>query len=359
MAKASGMDEIARVLQFDDADAFRRLCGASDDHLRLIRRKLGIGISARGNECHLQGEGYAVELGENVLEQLYRVVLKGNVLYPPDIARAIDILASDRTVSLESVWLDTVLVSSGRSKVSPKNLGQKLYVESIRKNDVVFGVGPAGTGKTYLAMAMAVAALTKNAYRRIVLTRPAVEAGEKLGFLPGDLAEKVNPYLRPLYDALNDMMDIDRARKMIEKGVIEVAPLAFMRGRTLNDSFVILDEAQNATVPQMRMFLTRLGYNSKAVVTGDITQTDLDPGRMSGLAHALGILTDVKGIGVCRFTEKDVVRHPLVQRIIVAYEGDDARKRARAEQREAARQQHVDASVRHAEDSELPTIRRS
>ena len=349
------MEEKGRVITFEDAEAFRRLCGAGDDHLRLIRRKLGIAISARGNECHLQGETYAVELGENVLEQLYRVVLKGNAVYPPDIARAIDILASDRTISLESVWLDTVLVSSGRSKVSPKNLGQKLYVESIRKNDVVFGVGPAGTGKTYLAMAMAVAALTKNAYRRIVLTRPAVEAGEKLGFLPGDLAEKVNPYLRPLYDALNDMMDIDRARKMIEKGVIEVAPLAFMRGRTLNDSFVILDEAQNATVPQMRMFLTRLGYNSKAVVTGDVTQTDLDPGRMSGLAHALGILTDVKGIGVCRFTEKDVVRHPLVQRIIVAYESDDARRQARAERARKERE-HPAAE---GEDSELPTVRRS
>ncbi|MEC8024371.1 MAG: PhoH family protein [Myxococcota bacterium] len=348
------MKEADRVIKFDDAEAFRRLCGAGDDHLRLIRRKLGIAISARGNECHLQGETYAVELGESVLEQLYRVVLKGTAVYPPDIARAIDILASDRTISLESVWLDTVLVSSGRSKVSPKNLGQKLYVESIRKNDVVFGVGPAGTGKTYLAMAMAVAALTKNAYRRIVLTRPAVEAGEKLGFLPGDLAEKVNPYLRPLYDALNDMMDMDRARKMIEKGVIEVAPLAFMRGRTLNDSFVILDEAQNATVPQMRMFLTRLGYNSKAVVTGDVTQTDLDPGRKSGLAHALSILSDVDGIGVCQFTEKDVVRHPLVQRIIVAYEGDDARRKARLQRLEEIRDNDSETDGK----SELPTVRR-
>ncbi len=354
MAKAPSMKEADRVIKFDDAEAFRRLCGAGDDHLRLIRRKLGIAISARGNECHLQGETYAVELGESVLEQLYRVVLKGTAVYPPDIARAIDILASDRTISLESVWLDTVLVSSGRSKVSPKNLGQKLYVESIRKNDVVFGVGPAGTGKTYLAMAMAVAALTKNAYRRIVLTRPAVEAGEKLGFLPGDLAEKVNPYLRPLYDALNDMMDMDRARKMIEKGVIEVAPLAFMRGRTLNDSFVILDEAQNATVPQMRMFLTRLGYNSKAVVTGDVTQTDLDPGRKSGLAHALSILSDVDGIGVCQFTEKDVVRHPLVQRIIVAYEGDDARRKARLQRLEETRDDDSETDGK----SELPTVRR-
>lgn len=353
MAQTRTMEEATRVLTFDDSDAFRRLCGAGDDHLRLIRRKLGIGVNARGNECHLQGESYAVELGESLIEQLYRVVLKGKNIYPPDIARAIDILASDRTISLESVWLDTVLVSSGRSKVSPKNLGQKLYVESIRKNDVVFGVGPAGTGKTYLAMAMAVAALTKNAYRRIVLTRPAVEAGEKLGFLPGDLAEKVNPYLRPLYDALNDMMDIDRARKLIEKGIIEVAPLAFMRGRTLNDSFVILDEAQNATVPQMRMFLTRLGFNSKAVVTGDVTQTDLDPGRMSGLAHALGILHDVEGIGVCQFTEKDVVRHPLVQRIIVAYEGDDHRRRIRVQSQELD-----SASGPAEEDSELPTIRR-
>ncbi len=227
------------------------------------------------------------------------------------------------------MWLDTVLIAGTKARIAPKNVTQKRYVEAIRKQDVVFGVGPAGTGKTYLAMAMAVAAHSKSQYKRIVLTRPAVEAGEKLGFLPGDLAEKVNPYLRPLYDALNDMMDIEKARRLIERGFIEVAPLAFMRGRTLNDSFVILDEAQNATIEQMKMFLTRLGFNSKAVVTGDVTQTDLDPGRLSGLAHALNILDRVEGIGIVRFTERDVVRHPLVQRIIVAYESSKAKSEAR------------------------------
>jgi phosphate starvation-inducible PhoH-like protein len=219
------------------------------------------------------------------------------------------------------VWLDTILIPANKGNtIAPKNVAQKRYVEAIRNYDIVFSVGPAGTGKTYLAMAMAVAALNKGEYKRIVLTRPAVEAGEKLGFLPGDLADKVNPYLRPLYDALNDMMDLSKARRMIETGVVEVAPLAFMRGRTLNDSFVILDEAQNATIEQTRMFLTRLGFNSKAVITGDITQTDLDPRTVSGLKHAISILGDVKGISICRFTDKDVVRHSLVQKIIVAYE---------------------------------------
>ena len=311
--------EKTKTLTFDDADVFQNLCGTNDAHMRLIRRRLGVGIAVRGNECHLSGDDFAVELAENVLEQLYEVGRKGHTLYPPDVKRAIDILSARSDASLADVWLDTVLISDTKHKVAPKNLSQKVYVEAIRSCDIVFGVGPAGTGKTYLAMAMAVAALTRNQVKRIVLTRPAVEAGEKLGFLPGDLAEKVNPYLRPLYDALNDLMAIDRARRLIEKGIIEVAPLAFMRGRTLNDSFVILDEAQNSTIEQMKMFLTRLGFNSRAVVTGDVTQTDLDPSRPSGLSHAVSILGGIDGIAIVHFTKFDVVRHPLVQRIIEAY----------------------------------------
>jgi phosphate starvation-inducible PhoH-like protein len=212
--------------------------------------------------------------------------------------------------------------------VAPKSLAQKRYVDAIRRHDIVFGIGPAGTGKTYLAMAMAVAALQARTVQRIVLARPAVEAGEKLGFLPGDLAEKVNPYLRPLYDALHDMMDAGRAAQLVEQGTVEVAPLAFMRGRTLNDAFVILDEAQNTTVEQMKMFLTRLGFHSRAVVTGDVTQVDLPQGRASGLSHARRILEGVEGISFCTFTEVDVVRHPLVQEVIRAYERADVETKA-------------------------------
>ena len=238
-----------------------------------------------------------------------------------DIARALRVLRSEPHVQLRDMFDDAVQLGGGRRPVGPRGLAQKRYVEAIRSHDLTFGIGPAGTGKTYLAMACAVSALTERKVKRIVLTRPAVEAGEKLGFLPGDLAEKVNPYLRPLYDALNDMMDLDRAQGLIRRGHIEVAPLAFMRGRTLNDSFVILDEAQNTTSEQMRMFLTRLGHNAKAVVTGDVTQVDLPAGRASGLAEAAppprGRLRDRT---FCHFSEVDVVRHPLVQKIVVRYE---------------------------------------
>jgi phosphate starvation-inducible PhoH-like protein len=221
-----------------------------------------------------------------------------------------------------------VHLGAGRRSVGPRGVAQKRYVDAIRTHDLTFGIGPAGTGKTYLAMACAVAAFMARQVKRIVLTRPAVEAGEKLGFLPGDLAEKVNPYLRPLYDALDDMLDVDKAQGLIARGHIEVAPLAFMRGRTLNDAFVILDEAQNTTSEQMRMFLTRLGYHSKAVVTGDVTQVDLPDGRTSGLAEARELLDGVEGISFCHFTEVDVVRHPLVQKIIVRYEARDAERKS-------------------------------
>jgi phosphate starvation-inducible PhoH-like protein len=221
---------------------------------------------------------------------------------------------------LREIFLDTIYISAHKRTIAPKSIAQKHYIDSIRKNDIVFGIGPAGTGKTYLAMAMAVAALARNEVMRIVLTRPAVEAGERLGFLPGDLAEKVNPYLRPLYDALNDMVDVDRARRYMERGTIEVAPLAFMRGRTLNDAFVILDEAQNTTREQMKMFLTRLGFGSKAVITGDVTQIDRPAGRESGLIEARELLRNVSGIRFVEFSERDVVRHRLVQAIISAYD---------------------------------------
>jgi phosphate starvation-inducible PhoH-like protein len=227
-------------------------------------------------------------------------------------------------LQLEELFRDEIRVSGKRTKIVPKTFKQKTYIEQIKNHSVVLGVGPAGTGKTYLAMAMAVSALVSKEVKRIVLCRPAVEAGEKLGFLPGDMAEKVNPYLRPLYDALHDMVDFDRAKEMVEKGVVEVAPLAFMRGRTLSNAFVILDEAQNTTPVQMKMFLTRLGFGSTCVVTGDITQIDLPRGTMSGLSHALKILKDVPGVAVVQFSEEDVVRHPLVSRIIQAYDQDEA-----------------------------------
>jgi phosphate starvation-inducible PhoH-like protein len=249
--------------------------------------------------------------------------------------RGLRLLRRDPTTSFRDVFADVVLFTPGRRPIAPKSLHQKQYIEAMRTHDLTFGIGPAGTGKTYLAMAMAVNALSDRRVKRIILTRPAVEAGERLGFLPGDLAEKVNPYLRPLYDALHDMMDFDKAQAMIHRGQIEVAPLAFMRGRTLNDCFVILDEAQNSTSDQMRMFLTRLGHASKAVVTGDVTQVDLPAGQCSGLAEARQLLSHIDGIGFCRFTEVDVVRHPLVQKIILAYEARDA-ERARSEQNSKA-----------------------
>jgi phosphate starvation-inducible PhoH-like protein len=277
-------------------------------------------VSARGNEVSLIGEPDQLALARALLEQLYGFCRRGTPLGSDDIARAARVLRGDRGVDLRSIFSDTVVMTGRSRPITPKGLAQKRYVESIRSHDVVFGIGPAGTGKTYLAMAMAVRMLADKVVKRVILARPAVEAGEKLGFLPGSMEEKVNPYLRPLYDALHDMMDFERAEQLVAKGVIEVAPLAFMRGRTLNDSFVILDEAQNTTSEQMKMFLTRLGYGSKAVVTGDVTQVDLPTGQRSGLAEVRELLAGIDGIRFCYFTEVDVVRHPLVQAIIKAYE---------------------------------------
>jgi phosphate starvation-inducible PhoH-like protein len=325
MMEPARADRSARFEIGDNALALS-LAGSHNEHFKLIERRCRVQLGTRGSTVQIAGDAPSVAFAERLLGQLLGILRAGHPLFPEDVDQAIRLLGATPDLDLKSLFLDTV-VARGARMVSPKGLAQKLYVEAIRNQDVVFGVGPAGTGKTYLAMAMAVGALLEKRVKRIVLCRPAVEAGEKLGFLPGDIAEKVNPYLRPLYDALHDMMDFDKARALIEKGTIEVAPLAFMRGRTLNDAFVILDEAQNTTAEQMKMFLTRLGYGSKVVVTGDMTQIDLPTGKASGLAEALSILSEIEGIGVVRFTEIDVVRHPLVQDVIRAYDALDRRRR--------------------------------
>jgi len=296
------------------------LLGPQNAHIHQLEALLKVSLNSRGSEIQITGATFDVKLAELVLHQLVLLLQKGYPLYPPDIDYAANILRTDSSIQLTDIFFDTVLVSARNKFIAPKSLAQKMYIDAIRQHDIVFGVGPAGTGKTYLAMALAVAAWQKKQINRIVLVRPAVEAGEKLGFLPGDIAEKVNPYLQPLYDALFDMVDLHKGQAMIEEGIVEVAPLAFMRGRTLNDSFIILDEAQNTTTEQMKMFLTRIGFGSKAVVTGDVTQIDLPSGRPSGLLQAIKILSDVEGIAVNRFSDIDVVRHPIVQRIVRAYE---------------------------------------
>jgi phosphate starvation-inducible PhoH-like protein len=324
-------------LEIDDAAVLMALAGPRNDNMRALEQEAAVTIGVRGNQIHLQGAADEVAFAERVLAELVGSLRDGNTLNPNDVARAARLLREHPGLRLKDVFDDVVLVSARHRVIAPKGLAQKKYIEAIRSHDVVFGIGPAGTGKTYLAMAMAVAALMQRQVKRIILTRPAVEAGEKLGFLPGDLAEKVNPYLRPLYDALHDMMDIDKAQALIQRGQIEVAPLAFMRGRTLNDSFVIMDEAQNTTPEQMKMFLTRLGFESKAVITGDVTQVDLPIGRKSGLSDAVRLLADTDGIKMVNFTAVDVVRHPLVGKIILAYEAREAaieRAHAMREERE-------------------------
>jgi phosphate starvation-inducible PhoH-like protein len=319
---------MTKKLSFPDPGLVGVLCGEHNAHLRRIEEKIGLVVNVRGNEITLQGGDWEIELAQDVLNQLYELIGSGYPVYPNDVEYAVRILSRDRSANLKKIFMDKVYVASNKSTIAPKSINQKAYIDSIRKFDIVFGIGPAGTGKTYLAMAMAVSYLVKKEVKRIVLTRPAVEAGEHLGFLPGDLYEKVNPYLRPLYDALHDMVDFEDASRMVQRGVIEVAPLAFMRGRTLNDSFVILDEAQNATTEQMKMFLTRLGFSSKAVITGDVTQTDLPEGKVSGLIEARNILDGIQGIRFINFSREDVVRHPLVQEIIDAYEQSEHQKKS-------------------------------
>ena len=286
----------------------------------MIEKTLGIAASFRGNRIFLEGDDQKIKTAEVLIKDLHDLAASGYNLKPEDIRYAIRAISEGNGTSLKELFVNNIPVSSKRRFIIPKTSTQKKYMDSIKENDIVIGIGPAGTGKTYLAMAMAINAFLKKQISRIVLARPAIEAGEKLGFLPGDIFEKVNPYLRPLYDALYDMMENEKAAKLIERGVIEIAPLAFMRGRTLNDSFIILDEAQNTTMEQMKMFLTRLGFNSKAVITGDVTQIDLPPGKASGLIEITKILEGIEGIDFVFFSEKDVVRHRLVQAIVKAYD---------------------------------------
>ena len=307
-------------IDFSEIELARQLFGEHNSNLQKIAKDTDVAINARGSTVFIDGDKIATALAANILNQLYGILKEGFPIHPNDIDFAVRLLSSDDRIKLKEIFLDRVYITSKKSAVTPKSLAQKEYIDAIRKHDIVFGIGPAGTGKTYLAMAMAVSALSKGIVSRIILTRPAVEAGEALGFLPGDLAEKVDPYLRPLYDALHDMMRFEKAANLMQKGIIEVAPIAFMRGRTLNDSFIILDEAQNTTSEQMKTFLTRIGFNSKAVITGDITQIDLPSDRTSGLIESKNILQDISGIKFVFFSKRDVVRHKLVQKIIQAYE---------------------------------------
>jgi phosphate starvation-inducible PhoH-like protein len=319
-------------LAFDDPEALQALCGSNNARLKLVERTAGAQVHLRGNEITIEGEDAAVETVKTALEQLYDLALAGKALSSDDVVRAVKLLQGDSAgVSIQGVFGDTILTPRTGRPIAPKGAQQKQYVDLVRGNDIVFAVGPAGTGKTYLAVALAVRAMLDKQIRKIILTRPAIEAGEKLGFLPGTLQEKIDPYLRPLNDALHDMMDVEKLEKLVTDGTVEIAPLAYMRGRTLSDAFIILDEAQNTTPEQMKMFLTRMGFGSKMVITGDITQTDLPRGQRSGLRDALDLIDGIRGIGTVTFTDADVVRHPLVAALIRAY---DTRDRARSEQRE-------------------------
>lgn len=312
-----------RRLEFDDSELARDLFGPQNANLALIAGKSGARLDTRGSAVLLRADSEAtLDHVANVLVQLYGLLRQGKPIYPADVEQALRVLAREPEANLQRVYREEALAVSPKKTVVPKSATQRDYLAAIRRHDLVFGIGPAGTGKTYLAVAMGVSLLLERRVKRLILTRPAVEAGEKLGFLPGDMVEKVNPYLRPLYDALNDMLDFRKVREMLDTGVIEVAPLAFMRGRTLNDAFIILDEAQNTTPEQMKMFLTRLGLASKAVVTGDVTQIDLPPRAVSGLVEASRVLREVRGIAFVTFDESDVIRHPLVGRIVQAYERD-------------------------------------
>ncbi len=319
-------EQYSTSMAFDDPRLANVLFGAQNANLRLLAERSGVHIGSSGSSVTIEGDREAAKLTANLLHQVYGLLKDGHTLHPRDIAHAYDMLLRSPGEKLRSVFREAVFVVSPRRTITPKTLNQREYVAALREKDMVFAVGPAGTGKTYLAVAVALSLLLAKRVKRIILTRPAVEAGERLGFLPGDLAQKINPYLRPLYDALHDMLDFERVAEMLDSGVIEVAPLAFMRGRTLNDAFVILDEAQNTTPEQMKMFLTRLGFGSKAAITGDTTQIDLPllTGRnekdRSGLVQALTVLKDIPAIGFLRFCEEDVIRHPLVAQIVTAYE---------------------------------------
>jgi len=309
-------------------DRLEVLFGTRDENIKRIERAFGVSVTARGGQVRVEGEEGPAVLAGTLLEQLSHLLESGFPLQPTDVETSIRVLQEEPTTSLVEFFLGDGVLGTVRRLVRPRSLSQQIYLQAMSDFDLVISIGPAGTGKTYLAVAMAAAALKERLVRRIILARPAVEAGERLGFLPGDLVEKVNPYLRPLYDALYDILGFDKVGRLMERGTIEVAPIAFMRGRTLNDSFIILDEAQNTTSEQMKMFLTRIGFNSKAVINGDITQIDLPSGRTSGLNQARQVLKSVAGIKFIRFTEKDVVRHRLVQKIVRAYDQFDQQKAA-------------------------------
>lgn len=315
------MTETRKIpLTLDSMDAYMSLFGLNDQNVALVEQECGVAVSLRCSELFLTGEAEDAALAESVILKLLEMIRRGDLVDRTRIRYAIALAREGDVDRIDEILRSVVAITHRGKQIRCKTLGQQEYVQAIRDHDLTFAVGPAGTGKTYLAMALAVVALKNKEIERIVLTRPAVEAGEKLGFLPGDLTQKVDPYLRPLYDALYDFMGVDSYQKLLERGVVEVAPLAYMRGRTLSDSFIILDEAQNTTSEQMKMFLTRLGFHSKVVVTGDITQTDLPYGKKSGLAEAIEILKDIPEIGMVHLTHKDVVRHELVQTIVKAYD---------------------------------------
>ncbi|MBR3505142.1 MAG: PhoH family protein [Clostridia bacterium] len=312
----------------ENVDHLMALFGARDENVELIRRELNVEIFAHGNEITLSGEEDKVNLARVVLERLVGIIARGESIDRTRIRYAIELASEGNADRIDEIMSGVIAITYRGRQVKCKTLGQQQYVDAIKKNTCVFSVGPAGTGKTYLAIAMAVVALKNKDVERIILTRPAVEAGEKLGFLPGDLQQKVDPYLRPLYDALGDMMGMESYQRLFERGAVEVAPLAYMRGRTLNDAFIILDEAQNTTSEQMKMFLTRMGMGSKMIITGDVTQIDLPAGKRSGLVEALEVLKGVDDIGIVTLTHRDVVRHELVQAIVKAYEKHDRRTNA-------------------------------
>lgn len=319
--RTSFLTETRKIpLTLDSMDAYMALFGLNDQNVALVEQECGVAVSLRGSELFLAGEAEDAGLAESVILKLLEMIRRGDLVDRTRIRYAIALAREGDVDRIDEILRSVVAITHRGKQIRCKTLGQQEYVQAIRDHDLTFAVGPAGTGKTYLAMALAVVALKNKEIERIVLTRPAVEAGEKLGFLPGDLTQKVDPYLRPLYDALYDFMGVDSYQKLLERGVVEVAPLAYMRGRTLSDSFIILDEAQNTTSEQMKMFLTRLGFHSKVVVTGDITQTDLPYGKKSGLAEAIEILKDIPEIGMVHLTHKDVVRHELVQTIVKAYD---------------------------------------
>ncbi len=316
---------ITEHMPIESAEEFIGLFGLREENIALFKKELGVEILAGSGEIIMTGEADKVELAKQTLEKMSEIIRRGETVDRTRIRYAIGLAEEGKADRISEIMRDVIAITSRGRQVKCKTLGQKTYVDAIRANTCTFAVGPAGTGKTYLAIAMAVVAMKNKEIERIILTRPAVEAGEKLGFLPGDLAQKVDPYLRPLYDALHDMLGLEAYQRLVERGAIEVAPLAYMRGRTLNDAFIILDEAQNTTSEQMKMFLTRMGMGSKMVITGDVTQIDLPIGKKSGLIEALDVLKGIENIGIVKLTHRDVVRHELVQAIVKAYEKYAAR----------------------------------